>query len=308
MINNTDLDTFFETLISGLGITRLDNLKTESFSPSYTRIMNKIAEDLNEKINDKIQSEEGVLNSNIIHNYVFDLSSKKFSQKTLYVWLNALKSVVMKTNEVKYLSDKSKKVIEIELDDICYSSGLFSMDKVRKSTRKPKPLTRADITSIIENSSGRTALLVDFLIRTACPGRRLVQIMNDDIRTDGDLCHITIPVRKDHTRTAVVPTDLIHDINQKFTGKKLLFADKEKKMTRVHLAHMITEAGIHAEHERDLTIGDIVQTTYTILTDASFTDREAKYYTGIITKSGNIKKSIDRRSEEINQVMNEFIK
>jgi len=270
--------------------------------------MNKIVEELNKKINDKILSKEGVLTSTIIRSYVYDLSDKKFSQKTLYVWLNALKAVIMNTPEVKYLSDKGKKVIEIELDDICYSNDLFEMKKVQHSTRTVKPLTKKDIISIKRKARKRVKLLIEFLIRTACTGRSLVKLRHSDIKTEGELAFITIPVRDDHSRKAVIPNGLLDEIKEEFAHDDLLFADERRKMTRLELTHLITEAGQHAKNKRNLTIHDITHTTVMILQDGSFTDREVQYYTGNIKNSDDIKQRMDRRSEEINRLMNEYIK
>lgn len=303
-----DLETFFKTLITGLGITRFNEVEEGSFSPSYTRIMNQIAKALNKKISDKALSKEGVLTGDILRSYVDDLSNKSFSQKTLYVWLNALKALIMHTPEVSSLSDKGRKVIEIELDDICYKKDMFEMEKVQHSTRMVRPLTHQDIISIITNTSKRTGLLVEFLIRTACPGRRLVQLMNDDIQTDGDLSYLTIPVKNDHTRTVVVPTKLIAKINRAYTHKELLFADEARKMTRLEFSKLIYSAGQYAEPERNITINELTHTTYHILINASFTEQEAKYYIGKITDSGHIKQRMDRRLEEINTLMTEYIR
>jgi hypothetical protein len=308
MYNKKDIETFFKTLIVSLVISRLDEVKTGSFSPSYTRIMNKIAKELNEKINDKAVSEEGVLSSKILRSYAHELTYRNFSQKTLYVWLNALKAVVMHTPEVNRLSNKHKKVIEIELDDICYSNDIFEMMKVQHSTRTVKPLTQKEIISIKRKASKRVKLLIEFLIRTACTGRSLVKLRHSAIKTHGELAFITIPVRDDHSRKVVIPKELLDEIKEEFTHDDLLFADERRKMTRVQLARMITEAGQLSEKKRSLTIHDITHTTVMILQDGSFADREVQYYTGNIKNSEDIKQRMDRRLEDINTLMNEFIK
>ena len=306
-----DFDYLFQQLIKTLKIRKLQKIDPinckKSFSIPYIRIMNSTAEKLNAMISRNSIPGERVLDSTILRDYVSQLREMDLSQKTIYVRVNALKTLIMNSQEVKQLSEKARKVVEIELNDICYSDKVFDMKKVQHTTHEYTVLTKHDISQILKTAPLNISLVVEFIIRTAYPGRKLVLLKNNEIIIDYEISYITIPVKGGYFRTVVVPSELIRRINQEYHGEEYLFGSSNRKMTRTDISRIIREAGSYTDIKNKLSINDLHQTTYSFLVNNSFNEQGVKYYTGRIADDGLLKERIDQRLKEINSAMDRIL-
>jgi hypothetical protein len=217
------------SILGGLGAWDTEN----NLSPAYYSIIKSMII----RFNDSCKNIDYISYKQIIE--FLTAEKERVTYKTFYVHLQAFKKILF-SQPVLQIMDKDNFEFFKAIFDVALKINQFvNYELLReKVANEPAiPLNQNQINTIINQSSLRTALLFEFLIRSGARVNQLVKIKKKSIvphPEEPDIILIEIPVKKGVSRSVVMPDNFIRSIFKDFNeDNEFLF----HPATSLSLAH-----------------------------------------------------------------------
>ena len=213
-------------------------------SPLYFGILKKMIS----RFNDSCENIDIVT-----YNHVIDFlrsEKKRVSFKTFYAHVQAFKKLLFTQPSIKDLDPDDlelfKKIFEIALK----KNGFVDYELLKeKSPEEPaNPLTKDQIDRILTRSSRRTSLIFEFLLRTGSRINQIVKIRKKHVMPHPehtDIVTVDIPVKKEITRTVVLPDLFVKNILHEFNEDNDFLFHPNTSLSSAH--HQVQFSPKHSE-------------------------------------------------------------
>ena len=165
----------------------------------------------------------------------FDAIKDKYAPSTL----NLKKYALLKVIQAQVGSDSILKSLMVE--KVFEQVETYQTDK---AVTKENCLSEGQIKQLIETSTQKTGLLVEFLFTTACRVSEMIGIKLSDCKLNGNHVKIRIVGKGNKERFVYVTEDLYNRIIEGYKGQMYLFASKTgKQLNRVNVTKQIKNVG-----------------------------------------------------------------
>jgi site-specific recombinase XerD len=161
------------------------------------------------------------------------------SARTANIKMHGIKGSILHAARSLGMSQKDYAALKISLGEVRDVRIVPTM----KSARASRMLSKRDESKILEASSRRTALFIEFLFTTGCRVSEMINARADRVSVRDDVAEIPVIGKALKERKVIIPLSLLLDIQAVFNGSVYLFETKGgKRFYRQYISSEIRKA------------------------------------------------------------------